>query len=187
VACEKAVKTKSASVSRAFELAGMPLAALERLTNSRGKRDGHENSLGLKSIIDNEDDVPEFEQVGGLSPLKQKDSIDHAMELASTVVENFGLNDVVSPLRRSVSQLVNTGQFDFDGHQRQQRRRSESMFPQLQRTTKRSHKKVLYTFRSNRATQMKKELPFNISTRSNRKAFSLSRKVRRRVSLRVLF
>lgn len=115
VACEKAVKTKSASVSRAFELAGMPLAALERLTNSRGKRDGHENSLGLKSIIDNEDDVPEFEQVGGLSPLKQKDSIDHAMELASTVVENFGLNDVVSPLRRSVSQLVNTGQFDFDG------------------------------------------------------------------------
>ena len=115
MACEKAVKTKSASVSRAFELAGMPLAALERLTNSRGKRDGHENSLGLKSIIDNEDDVPEFEQVGGLSPLKQKDSIDHAMELASTVVENFGLNDVVSPLRRSVSQLVNTGQFDFDG------------------------------------------------------------------------
>ena len=50
--------------------------------------------------------MPEFEQVGGLSPLKQKDSIDHAMELASTVVENFGLNDVVS--RRSVSQLVNT-------------------------------------------------------------------------------
>jgi len=114
-ACEKAVKTKSASVSRAFELAGMPLAALERLTNSRGKRDGHDNSLGLKTITDDEDDVPEFEQVGGVSPSKQKDSIDHAMELASTVVENFGLNDVVSPLRRSVSQLVNTGQFDFDG------------------------------------------------------------------------
>ncbi|MGA1006933.1 MAG: hypothetical protein ACO3TP_11490, partial [Ilumatobacteraceae bacterium] len=62
-------------------------------------------------LTDDEDDVPEFEQVGGVSPSKQKDSIDHAMELASTVVENFGLNDVVSPLRRSVSQLVNTGQF----------------------------------------------------------------------------
>ena len=113
-ACEKALETKSASVSRAFELAGMPLAALERLTNSRSIRDSRDDGFRYQNIAD-EDDVPEFEQIGCISPLKQKDSIDHAMELASTVVENFGLNDVVSPLRRSVSQLVNTGQIDFDG------------------------------------------------------------------------
>ena len=111
---QKALETKSASVSRAFELAGMPLAAVERLTNSRSIRDSRDDGFRYQNIAD-EDDVPEFEQIGCISPLKQKDSIDHAIEIASTVVENFGLNDVVSPLRRSVSQLVNTGQIDFDG------------------------------------------------------------------------
>ena len=74
-ACEKALETKSASVSRAFELAGMPLAALERLTNSRSIRDSRDDGFRYQNIAD-EDDVPEFEQIGCISPLKQKDSID---------------------------------------------------------------------------------------------------------------
>ena len=110
--------------------------------------------------------------------MKQKDSIDHAMELASTVVENFGLNDAVSPCTFSFS-LVNTGQFDFDSFDEAYHNATttststteaeQSMFSQLQRMTKRSHKKVLHTFRSNRATQIKKELPFNISTRQTKR------------------
>jgi len=114
--CENVVKTKGASVSRAFELAGMPLAALERLTSLR-KHNSSDNGV-VVGVDDDDDDVPTFEEYNrsySSSSLREKDSIDHAMELASTVVENFGLNDVVSPLRRSVSQLVSTGQFDFDG------------------------------------------------------------------------